>query len=92
MVEKTLERKLREKVKAAGGLALKFFSASFTGMPDRLILLPGARVFFAEVKTTGKKPTPRQLTVHTLLRKLGFTVAVIDTDDTLNEFLKLMKC
>lgn len=92
MNEKALEQKLREKVKLMGGVALKFQSLSFTGMPDRLILLPGARVFFAEVKSAGKKPTTRQLTVHRWLHKLGFTVAVIDSKESLNDFLKMIKC
>jgi len=86
MNEKTLERKLVERVKRLGGLALKFFSATFTGMPDRIVLMPGGRVYFAEIKTTGKKPTARQAFVHRLLRQLGFEVWVIDTNELLDEF------
>jgi len=87
MNEKTIERTLREKVKAAGGVALKFFSPSFTGLPDRLVLMPGGRVWFVELKAPGKKPKPRQVIVHTMLRKLGFNVEVIDTTAGVNEFV-----
>lgn len=90
--EKTLERKLTEKVKQAGGLAIKLNSMGFTGLPDRMILMPGAKVKFAEIKTTGKKPTPLQANIHERLRKLGFEVWVIDTDKLLSDFLNTVVC
>ena len=40
MLEKTIENKLTLAVKKAGGIAPKFVSPSFAGMPDRLVLLP----------------------------------------------------
>ncbi len=88
MEEKLIERKLREKVKYLGGIALKFWCISFTGMPDRFVLMPGGRIWFAEIKTTKKKPSPRQMFVHGLLRKLGFEVWIIDTEILLQDFLK----
>ena len=47
-------------------------------MPDRLVLLPGGRVIFVEVKAPGMRPRPLQLRVHELLRRLGFVVHVLD--------------
>jgi hypothetical protein len=88
MNEKLIEKKLRELVKKLGGIALKFFCLSFTGMPDRIVLMPGGRIWFVELKSTGKKPTPRQGVVHAFLRKLGFEVCVIDTQEGLDEFSK----
>ena len=85
--EKFFEKKLREIVKKLGGIAIKIVSPSFTGLPDRLVLMPGARIWFVELKSTGKKPTARQLAVHGLLRRLGFAVLVIDSETTLNAFL-----
>lgn len=85
--EKKLEDKLREGVKKLKGEALKFYCLSFTGMPDRIVLMPGGKIWFAETKSPGKKPTPRQLFVHGGLRKLGFEVWVIDTEELLNKFL-----
>ena len=61
MREKTIEQKFREAVRNAGGLALKFTSPGWDGMPDRLALLPGGRMAFVEVKAPGKKPRPLQL-------------------------------
>jgi hypothetical protein len=39
--EKTIEKKLVNTVKSMGGIAPKFVSPGFDGMPDRLVLLPG---------------------------------------------------
>lgn len=47
-------------------------------MPDRLVLLPGGRFAFVEVKAPGEKPRPLQTARHKLLRKLGFSVYVLD--------------
>ena len=55
MNEKLLEKKLREEVKKLGGLALKFTSSTYTGMPDRIVLMPKGKVYFVELKTTGQK-------------------------------------
>lgn len=86
--EKVLEAKLREKVKARGGWCLKLLSKHINGLPDRLCLFPGGLVAFAEIKTTGQKPRPIQLEVHRILREMGFRVEVIDSTESLENFLK----
>lgn len=78
MREKTIEHKLVMETKAWGGMALKFVSPSFSGMPDRLVLLPEGRLAFVEVKAPGKKPRPLQEIRHAMLRRLGFSVYVLD--------------
>ena len=78
MNEKQVENKLTAAVKKAGGIAPKFVSPGFAGMPDRLILLPDGHIGFAELKAPGKKPRPLQLSRHRLLRELGYRVYVID--------------
>ncbi len=80
MREKTIEQKFKAAVKAAGGLAVKFASPGFDGVPDRLALLPGERMAFVEVKAPGKKPRPLQLARHRQLRQLGFKVYVLDDE------------
>ena len=61
MLEKEIEQKLVRAVKAAGGICPKFVSPGMDGMPDRLILMPGGHMAFAELKAPGKKPRPLQL-------------------------------
>ena len=78
MDEKQIERKLREQAHLRGGLALKFTSPGFDGVPDRLLLFPGGRAAFAEIKTTGKKPRSLQLSRKRQLEGIGFKVFVID--------------
>lgn len=60
MREKTIEQKLVQAVKAKGGIAPKFVSPGFSGVPDRLILLPDGKCGFVEVKAPGEKPRPLQ--------------------------------
>lgn len=90
MREKQLERKLVEAVKAMGGIAPKFTSPGFDGMPDRLVLLPLGRIAFAEVKRHGEKPRPLQEARHGMLRRLGFNVYVLDDKSQIEPILKPM--
>lgn len=85
--EKILEKQLIIEIKQKNGWCLKLWSISFTGLPDRLILLPEARIYFVELKSKGKKPTPRQMWVHERLRQFGFKVYWIDTYIKLKNFI-----
>lgn len=79
MRETKIEKSLMKKTTEKGGLCLKFTSPGFRGVPDRIVLLPGGRLVFVEVKAPGKVPRKIQKTVHGMLRELGFKVAVIDS-------------
>ncbi len=76
MLEKEIESKLRKSIRALenSALCLKFESPGFAGVPDRVILLPGGRLLFVELKSPGKKERVRQRYVQELLRDLGFEV------------------
>ncbi len=78
MREKTIEQHLVKAVKNSGGIAPKLVSPGFDGIPDRLVLLPGGKIGFVEVKAPGKEPRPLQVARHGLLRWLGFKVYVLD--------------
>ena len=90
MREKTIEKKLVQAVKVMGGIAPKFTSPGFDGMPDRLVLLPHGKFAFIEVKRHGEKPRPLQEARHGLLRRLGFAVYVLDDGEQIGEILKQM--
>ena len=64
MREKDIERKLIKEVKKAGGICPKWVSPGFDGIPDRIVLFPGGKVGFVEVKALGKKPRPLQQSRH----------------------------
>ena len=61
--EKTIERKLVQAVHLMGGLALKFVSPGLDGVPDRVVLLPGGKAAFVELKAPGKKMRDRKSVV-----------------------------
>ena len=79
MNEKYIEQKLRDAVRSAGGLALKFVSPGTNGVPDRILLMPEGRAFFAETKAPGQKLRPLQERRKKQLESLGFKVYVIDS-------------
>ena len=87
MREKQIENKLATEAKKLGGIAVKFVSPSFDGMPDRLVLIPDGHIAFVELKAPGKKPRPLQLSRHRLLRSLGFRVYVIDSVEQIGGML-----
>ena len=82
-MEKTLEKGLIRIVRAAGGLALKFASPGMAGVPDRIVLLPGGRIIFVELKKPGKKLRPLQQYRKKQLEALGFDARVIDSQEKL---------
>ena len=49
-LEKDIEKALVAMIKRRGGLCLKWVCPGWSGVPDRIVLLPGGRVFFIELK------------------------------------------
>jgi hypothetical protein len=84
--EKVLEQQTRKAVSSREGHCLKLLSPWFTGFPDRTILLPGGRIGFAEIKTTGKPLSARQKVVRALLEGMGFPYFKIDDENSLEIF------
>ena len=87
MREKIIEEKLVKAIRLMGGLAPKFVSPGFDGVPDRLILLPNGRMAFAELKAPGKQLRPLQKRRKRQLETLGFRVFVIDNTDQIGGVL-----
>jgi len=69
------------------GLAVKFVSPGFDGVPDRLVLFPGGKVAFVELKAPGKKMRPLQVRRAGQLRMLGFQVYCVDRTDMIGGVL-----
>jgi len=83
-LEKEIEKKLVEMVKKHGGLCLKWVCPGWSGVPDRILLLPGGRVIFAELKRPkGGRVSSLQTWWRRTLQKLGFTVWHIYDHDQL---------
>lgn len=77
VLEKEIEGKLRQMVENHGGLCMKWVSG-WSGVPDRIILLPGGLVMFAETKRPkGGRLSRLQEWWRKKLRGLGFWSVVV---------------
>ena len=88
-LEKDIERKLRTRIESMGGRCLKWVCPGWAGVPDRIILLPRARIYFVETKR------PKGGTLSALQRKwrewltaLGFSYSVVWNETDMNDFLR----
>jgi hypothetical protein len=89
--EKTIEKQLSKAVNHTGGLALKFISPGFDGVPDRLVLLPKGIIAFVELKRPGEKLRPLQVKRKRQLEALGFLVYCIDSVEEIGGVLDEIK-
>lgn len=89
MLEKQIERKLTEEVKKLNGMCLK--QTSLAGIPDRLILIPGGKMAFVELKASGEKPRKLQQVRIKQLRKMGFMCFVVDGLEMISNVLDSIK-
>ena len=87
MNEKLIEKKLRAGVAERGGKAFKFSSPANAGVYDRIVLMPGGRIWFVETKTTGKKLSPLQDLFRRQVEPMGFQTRLVDSEETLKTFL-----
>lgn len=76
--ERQIEMALQRQAKKYGGRAAKFISPGWDGVPDRLVLLPGGKCAFVELKAPGKKLRLLQVKRKLQLEALGFQVYCVD--------------
>lgn len=89
MRERDIEAYLRSKVASLGGVALKFTSPGYVGVPDRLLLLPGGKILFVELKAPHGVLSERQKRTHDRFRSLGFTVYVCFDYEQVDSVLRI---
>ena len=87
MREKEIEKKLNQAVKCRGGICPKFVAPGTDGVPDRIVLMPGGRLAFVEVKAPGKALRPLQVRRKRQLELLGFRVYVLDAAEQIGGIL-----
>lgn len=73
-----------------GGRTFKT-SALVVGFPDRLVVLPGGRVFFVELKRAGGVLSPKQKHFGEEMHRLGLTIFVLEGTAGVDEWIKLVK-
>lgn len=87
-LEKEIEQALVRKVKAVGGLCLKWVCPGWAGVPDRIVLLPGGRIVFVELKRPkGGVLSKRQKWWADKLTDLGFNYWTVWDEFSLDVFI-----
>jgi len=88
MRESQIEAKLGKAIKSHGGLYYKFVSPGNSGVPDRIIILPGGKVIFVELKAKAGKLSALQQNQITRLRDKGADVRLIRGWEEAQVFIK----
>lgn len=91
MRESSVEGKLREGVRALGGICYKWVSPGQDGVPDRIIVMPGGRLWFVELKKTDGVLSSIQRVQIERLKALGFSVRVLYGPEEVAGFLKELR-
>lgn len=87
--ERDVEQGLRRMVEQQGGLCLKWICPGWSGVPDRIILLPGARILFVETKRpNGGRASKLQRWWADRLHALGFEHYWVHTKDDIHALRK----
>ena len=87
MREKEIEKFLVNGVRKMGGVAFKFVSPGNAGVPDRLVVMPGGKIYFAELKTDKGTPTILQCRQMDRLFSLGCDVNLVRGLDGIKNLL-----
>lgn len=87
MLERDIEKWLGEKVKELGGIFYKWVSPGNDGVPDRIVILPGGRIYFVELKTKNGRLSPIQEYQIRCLKMRGIDVIVIKGIDEARRWL-----
>ena len=87
MIERDIEDHLVERAKAHGGEVRKVKWIGRRGAPDRVVMLPGSRLYWVELKRPGQKAAPHQAREHERMRGMGQLVVVIDSFEAIEALL-----
>lgn len=88
MREKDIEKILVDEVRKLGGRAYKWVSPGNDGVPDRIVILPGERPYFVELKTDRGKLSALQAVQIDRLKDLRQEVFVVKGLDGLIQFFQ----
>lgn len=87
MREKIIESRLVQEVQSRGSLCWKFTSPGTDGVPDRIVLMPGGKIAFVEVKAPGEKMRALQIRRKQQLERVGFSVYCLDSLEQIRPIL-----
>ena len=87
MLEREIEKYLIRRVEALGGKAYKFVSPGRAGVADRLVVLPGGRVWFVELKVKGGRLSALQQVFSSDMAALGQNYIVLWNKENVNDWI-----
>jgi len=79
MLERDIEKRVKDYARSKGWLAYKFTSPGHIGVPDGLFISPVGFVIMMEFKQTGKKPTAMQQREIDRINQHGVLALVVDS-------------
>lgn len=88
MRESAIEAHARREIESMGGELVKVACLGRIGFPDRIAMLPGARLAFIELKAPGKKPRPSQERWLDRLTRFGFEAFWTDNANEVVEWAR----
>lgn len=87
MLESAIESRFHRKIREAGGASFKF-APLVRGNPDRIVLLPGGRIYLVELKTETGALRPDQIIWHEKAANIGVRVVVLAGNEEVDAWLK----
>ena len=87
MIERDIEDHLVRRANEIGGEVRKVKWIGRRGAPDRVVMLPGGRLYWVELKRPGQKAAPHQAREHERMRGMGQLVVVIDSFEAIEALL-----
>ena len=91
MRENYIEAWIRKQIEELGGKFYKWTSPGNDGVPDRIAILPGGKIFFVELKTEKGRLSEIQKWVQEILKGLGCNVRTIYGVDDAHSFVEMVK-
>lgn len=88
MKESLIESRLVRAVRLSGGKSIKLAPLD-KGVPDRLVMWPGGRTEFVELKAEGGRLSPAQKLWHERALAIGHHVTVLTGIEEVEEWLEI---
>lgn len=90
-MEKDIERYVRKEIEKMDGRVMKWVCPGNDGVPDRIVLMPGGRVWFVEFKTERGETSPLQVWWNNELKNLGFRAYILRGRGAAEAFVEMVR-
>jgi hypothetical protein len=87
LLERDIERHLVRRVAERGGVAYKWVSPGRVGVADRIVMLPGGRVWFVELKTVTGRLSPLQKVFAADMARMKMNYVVLKSKEEVDQWI-----